>query len=115
MLRSSIRLNGLTSVSITKLDVLTGLEKLKISVAYQLQGKKIESMPASLKQFAQCTPVYEELPGWKEDISAARQMDQLPTETRNYLSRIEEITEVLLSVVSVGPMREETIVLKDPF
>ena len=115
MVRDSVRFNGLSSLSITKLDVLTGLESLKICTGYECEGERIGSRPSSLNKLARCTPVYEELPGWKEDISSARQMDQLPAATRNYLNKIEEITEVPLSIVSVGPMREETIVLKDPF
>ena len=115
MLRDSIRLNGLKSLSITKLDVLTGLDTLKICVAYELQDKRTESMPASLKQFAQCKPVYEELPGWKEDISPIRNVDQLPQEARGYLKRIEDITGVPLSIISVGPRREQTIEIMDPF
>ena len=115
MLRDSVRLNGLTSLSITKLDVLTGLEKIKICVDYELQGKRIDSRPASLKRLAQCLPVYEELPGWKEDISSARELDQLPIQARDYLKRIEEITEVPLSIISVGPMRDQTIILRYPF
>ncbi|MBW1804071.1 MAG: adenylosuccinate synthase, partial [Deltaproteobacteria bacterium] len=115
MVNDSVRLNGLTSLSITKLDVLTGLEKIKICVGYDLEGQDVAARPASLKNLARCKPVYEEFPGWKEDISAAKQMDQLPPETRQYLRRIEEITEVPLSIVSVGPMREQTIIVKDPF
>jgi adenylosuccinate synthase len=115
MARDSARLNGLTSLGITKLDVLTGLEKLKICVGYVCQGKRIDSRPASLKRLARCEPIYEELPGWEEDISPATNLDQLPPQTRDYLKRIEEITEVPLSIVSVGPGREQTIVCRDPF
>ncbi len=115
MVRDSVRFNGLTSLSITKLDVLTGLETLKICVGYDYQGERVDARPASLKKLAQCTPIYEELQGWEEDIAPARQMDQLPAPTRNYLHRIEEITEVPLSIISVGPMREQTIILRDPF
>lgn len=115
MVRDSVRLNGLTSMSITKLDVLTGLERIKIAVGYELEGKEIDSRPTSLTRLGLCRPVYEEMPGWKEDISAAREMDQLPPEARNYLKRIEEITQVPPSIVSVGPMREQTIVISDPF
>ena len=115
MVRDSVRFNGLTSLSITKLDVLTGLEKLKICEGYELQGKRIDSRPASLKRLAQCIPIYEELPGWHDDISDAKEIDQLPPETRDYLNRIEEITEVPLSIISVGPMREQTIILRNPF
>jgi len=115
MMKDSTRLNGLTSLSITKLDVLSGLEKVKFCVAYDFQGDRIYSRPASLKRLAQCAPVYEELPGWQEDISPARSLGQLPQEARDYLRRIEEITEVPLSVVSVGPMRDQTIELMDQF
>ena len=115
MIRDSARLNGLTSLSITKLDVLTGLEKLKICESYEFQGKRIDSRPASLKRLAQCIPIYEELSGWHDDISHARQVDQLPPETRDYLKRIEEVAEVPLSIISVGPMRDQTIMLRDPF
>ncbi|MBW2608812.1 MAG: adenylosuccinate synthase [Deltaproteobacteria bacterium] len=115
MMKDSIRYNGLTSLAITKLDVLTGLDKLKICVAYDLDGEKIYSSPASLKKLAKCTPIYEEFPGWKEDISSARSLDQLPRTARYYLKRIEEITDVLFSLVSVGPMREQTIELMDQF
>ena len=115
VIRDSVRLNGLSSLSITKLDVLTGLERLKICIGYDLAGQRIESTPASLQSLAQCSPVYEELPGWQEDISSVRERDRLPAETRAYLKRIEEITEVPLSIISVGPGREQTIVVKDPF
>ena len=115
MIRDSIRLSGLTSLSITKLDVLTGLDELKICTAYDLHGEKIYSRPASLKSLDQCTPIYETLQGWQEDITTARSMEDLPIEARDYLSRIEQITETPLSLVSVGPMREQTIEVIDPF
>ena len=115
MLSDSIRYNGLTSLSVTKLDVLTGLDKIKICVAYDLNGERIDYMPASLKTLGQCTPIFEEVPGWKEEISHAVNIDQLPVEARDYLNRIEEITKVPLSIVSVGARREQTIELTDPF
>ena len=115
MVRDSARLNGLTSLSITKLDVLTGLDQLKICVGYDFQGTRIDSRPASLKRLAECTPLYEEFPGWPDDISSATELDQLPPQARSYLKRIEEITEVPLSIISVGPTRDQTIILKDPF
>jgi adenylosuccinate synthase len=111
----SVRINGLDSLAITKLDVLTGLDTLKINVAYELEGRRITHRPVSLKQMAQCVPVYEELPGWHDDISQARELNDLPSPARTYLQRIEEITETPLSIVSVGPGREETILLQDPF
>ena len=115
ILRDSVRLNGLSSLSVTKLDVLTGLETLKVCVGYELQGQRLDSRPSSLKSLAQCTPIYEEMPGWQEDISQARKLDQLPKRAREYLNRIEELTEVPFSIISVGPGREQTIVLQDLF
>ena len=115
MVRDSVRLNGLDSISITKLDVLTGLEILKICVGYEMDGKRIESRPSSLDRLGRCTPVYEEFPGWTEDISSARTLEELPSKTRDYLARIESVTGVPVSVVSVGAKREETIVVRDMF
>jgi adenylosuccinate synthase len=115
MIRDSVRLNGLNSLSITKLDVLTGLDTLKICVAYELEGKRIEVTPASLKDLARCRPVFEELPGWKDEIASAKSLNQLPAETKNYLKAIEEKTGVPISILSVGPMRDQTIEIKDPF
>ena len=113
--KDAARLNGLTSLSVTKLDVLTGLKTLKIGVAYELDGKKVESLPASLKKLSRCVPVYDELPGWQEDVTSARAWKDLPAAARNYLKRIEEIIEVPFSIISVGPGREESIILKNPF
>jgi len=115
ILRDSVRLNGLSSMSVTKLDVLTGLNTLKICVGYELQGKRVDSRPSSLKSLAQCSPIYEEMPGWEEDISQARKLDDLPKRAREYLNRIEELTEVPFSIISIGPGREQTIVLQDLF
>lgn len=115
IVRDSVRLNGLNSLAITKLDVLTGLEKLNICVGYELENRRIDSRPASLKEQARCTPVYEEMPGWKEDITGAREKDQLPEQAQAYLSSIEKITGVPISIISVGPGREETIMVQEPF
>jgi adenylosuccinate synthase len=115
MLRDSVRLNGLTSLSVTKLDVLTGLKRLKICVGYEYDGKPLYSIPSSLKKLARCIPIYEEMPGWREDISSVRSLDQLPDTARSYLKRIEDVTETPFSIISVGAARDQTIVLKDPF
>lgn len=115
MIRDSARLNGLNSLSITKLDVLAGLETLNICVGYELDGGRIESRPSSLDRLGRCTPVYEKFTGWKEDISDVRTFSGLPSVTRAYLKRIEEVTEVPIAIVSVGPRREETILVKDVF
>ncbi len=115
MLRNAVRLNGLTGLVITKLDVLGGLDELKICTGYQYAEKVLEDFPASLKVLEECEPIYETLPGWSEDISNVKSYDDLPRNTRNYLKRIEEITETTVQIVSVGPGREETIVLSNPF
>ncbi|MCF8053463.1 MAG: adenylosuccinate synthase [Desulfobacterales bacterium] len=115
LLENAARLNGLSSLAITKLDVLGGIEKLKICTAYQHKGKLIEHFSADLKVLAECTPVYENLPGWDEDISAVRRYEDLPENTKNYLRRIEELTETKIGIISVGPGREQTIVLENPF
>ncbi len=111
VVKDSARINGLTGLAITKLDVLTGLERLNVCVAYELDGKRIQSRPASLTALARCKPIYQEMAGWEEDISGARTLTELPAEARAYLKEIEEITGVPISVVSVGPRREETIVV----
>ncbi|MGD9158450.1 MAG: adenylosuccinate synthase [Desulfobacteraceae bacterium] len=115
MMKDSIRYNGLNSIGMTKLDVLTGLDVIKVCIAYELDGKEIDYMPASLKDLAGCKPVYKEFPGWKEDISSAKSVDELPEEAKNYIKSLEEIMEVPFSIISVGPMRDQTIELMDPF
>jgi len=114
VVRDSARLNGLDSLAITKLDVLTGLKTLKICVGYEIEGKRVDHRPASLKKTAMCTPLYKELPGWEDNISAAREVDQLPEEARSYIKAIENITGVPVSIISVGPGRDETIIVKYP-
>ncbi len=115
LLRNAVRLNGLTGVAVTKLDVLGGLESLKICTGYQVDGEPVNDFPASLKTLAACEPVYEELPGWSEDISGVRTWKALPENTRRYLRRVEELLETPIDIVSVGPGRNETIVLKNVF
>ncbi len=115
LLRNSRRLNGLTGLAITKLDVLTGLDKINICTAYDFKGQILEDFPADLKVMSQCQPVYETLPGWNLDIRAVRRLADLPAETRRYLDRIAELTGVPVQIVSVGPGREETIVAENPF
>jgi len=115
LLKNSVRLNGLTGLAITKLDILGELETLKICTGYDCKGKMLHDFPASLKVLGECQPVYETLPGWQEDISGIRDYDALPANTKSYLKRIEELTETKVQIVSVGPGREETMVLENPF
>jgi len=115
ILRNAVRLNSLTGFAITKLDVLGGLEEIKICTAYKYQGKPISEFPADLNVLSRCEPVYESLPGWREDISNIRRFEDLPENTKNFLKRIEALTETPVDIVSVGPGRNETIVMKNPF
>jgi len=114
--RESIRLSGITGVAITKLDVLTGIEKLKICAKYRSpQGEYTDSVPPNLKELSQCIPVFEEMDGWAEDMSKARRLQDMPIEARKYLDRVEELFGVPIVLVSVGADREETIVVRNPF
>ncbi|MDL1968523.1 MAG: adenylosuccinate synthase [Deltaproteobacteria bacterium] len=115
ILRNAVRLNGLTGIAITKLDVLGGLETLNICTSYECNGKPITDFPACLKTLAACKPVYETLPGWSEDISIIKKFEELPQNAINYLKKVEELIETPINIVSVGPARDETIMLKNPF
>ena len=115
ILNNAVRLNGLTGLAITKLDVLDGLESVKICTGYEYQGEIMGYFPASLDALADCKPVYETLPGWAENISDIRKLEDFPASARRYLDRITELTETELHIVSVGPDRDQTIVLKHPY
>jgi adenylosuccinate synthase len=115
ILRNAVRLNGLTGLAVTKLDVLGGLETLKICTGYEYKGETLIDFPASLKILETCKPIYESLPGWTEDISGAKEIKDLPIKVQNYLKRIEELTETSIHIVSVGAERTQTIVGKNPF
>jgi adenylosuccinate synthase len=115
ILRNAVRLNGLTGLVITKLDVLGGLDEIKICTADRHGEEVYQEFPASLKVLGACEPVFEVLPGWTEDISGVRRFEDLPDNARSYLRRIEELIEAPVKIVSVGPGRNETIVLENPF
>jgi adenylosuccinate synthase len=115
VLNNAVRLNGLTSLTITKLDVLGGLETISICTGYDYQGQILKEFPSSLKVLSKCKPFYEKLPGWTEDISGVRKREDLPKNAQNYLSRIEAIAQVPIGIISVGPGRDQTIVLDHPF
>lgn len=108
-------LNSLDYLAITRLDILDSFEELKICVGYELNGKRVEGFPASLKGLEACVPVYEILPGWKTDISGIRTYEELPEAARKYVERIAEVTGVPLGIVSVGPNRAQTINLVEAF
>jgi adenylosuccinate synthase len=115
VLKDSARLNGLTGLAITKLDVLTSINPVKICVGYEVSGSRRETTPATIQELERCRPIFEELPGWSEDIRGVRRLEDFPQATRNYLRRIEELVGVPIQIVSVGPDREETIVVENPF
>ncbi|MFZ2445763.1 MAG: adenylosuccinate synthase [Syntrophobacteraceae bacterium] len=115
VVKSAVRLNGLAGLVITKLDVLTGVPKLKIAVSYTCRGRRLDIVPPELEALEACEPVLEEFPGWTEDIGGVRSWDQLPRATRNYLKAIEEIAGVPILMVSVGPGRDETVIIRNPF
>ena len=116
LVRQAVRVSGISMLAITKLDVLTGLDKIRICVGYTTpQGEFNESVPASLKLFSTCVPVYEELDGWKEDIAGALKISDLPINAQKYISRLQELSGTDIALVSVGAGREETIQLENPF
>jgi len=114
LVRDAVRLNGITDLALTKLDVLTGIPTVKICVAYEYKGKRLEEVPASTEMLWECVPVYEELKGWDEDIRYAKEIEELPRAAQRYLRRIEELADVPISLVSVGSSRGDTIMIKNP-
>ncbi|MFZ0443699.1 MAG: adenylosuccinate synthase [Bacillus sp. (in: firmicutes)] len=115
VVRHGRRVSGLTDLSLNSIDVLSGIDTLKICVAYRYKGKVMEEFPASLKVLAECEPVYEELPGWKEDITDCRSLDELPVNARHYVERVSQLTGIPLSTFSVGPDRTQTNVIRSPW
>lgn len=112
VMRHAKRVSGLTNLSLNSIDVLSGLETVKICTAYERNGEKIMHYPASLKELAECTPIYEELPGWSEDITGCRTLDELPENAKKYVQRVSELVGVRISTFSVGPDRDQTNVLE---
>jgi Adenylosuccinate synthase len=113
VIRHARRVAGLTDLCLNSIDVLTGLPTVKICVGYQLNGETIDRYPASLNELAQCQPVYEELPGWTEDITGAKTLADLPENAQHYLKRVAELTGVPLATFAVGPDRTQTVILHD--
>ncbi|MEF8879866.1 MAG: adenylosuccinate synthase [Candidatus Thermoplasmatota archaeon] len=107
----SCKISGVTQIALTKLDVLNGLDKVKICTAYKLDGKKIDYFPADINQVERCIPVYEEFEGWDEFQSSPQSLEDLPEATQRYISFIEQKLDIPISLVSIGPDREETIQL----
>jgi adenylosuccinate synthase len=103
------RINGLTDLVLTKLDVLTGFDQIGVAVAYEINGTKVSDMPITQTDFHHAKPVYEYLPGWHDDISGARDLADLPVNARNYVRFIEEVSDVRISAIGVGPARDSII------
>jgi adenylosuccinate synthase len=111
----AIRLNSITGLAVTKLDVLSGQPKIKIATSYDADGRVFRAMPSNIRMTEKVKPVYEEIPGWQEEIDRARSVEDLPMQARDYIKRIEDITETPAVIISVGPARDETLLLRNPF
>jgi adenylosuccinate synthase len=114
-LKRSIQINGISGLCVTKLDVLDGLETLRICVGYDINGVKSDILPVGAETLANCEPIYEELPGWKDSTVGVKTVDALPAAAQAYLQRMGQLCEVPIDIISTGPDREETIVKRHPF
>ena len=111
--RYAARINGVTDFVLTKLDVLTGLERIPVAVAYEVDGQRVDEVPVSQSDFHHAKPVYEEFPGWTEDISGAREFSDLPANAQSYVRELEAMSGARFSAIGVGPGREEIVQLHD--
>ncbi|MCI4646475.1 MAG: adenylosuccinate synthetase, partial [Hyphomonadaceae bacterium] len=115
MVRQACAVSGVDGLALTKLDVLDGLEEIKVCVAYELDGKRYDYLPATARQQAEVTPVYETMPGWSESTFGARSWNDLPAEAVKYVRRLEELVGKPAALVSTSPEREDVILMRDPF
>jgi adenylosuccinate synthase len=115
ILRRSVQTNSVSGLCVTKLDVLDGLDTLRLAVGYRCGGVELNTPPCGAEVLADCEPIYEDLPGWKESTVGLRSYDDLPKAARDFLKRIEELAEAPIAIISTGPDRADTIVLDDPF
>lgn len=115
LLKRSVQINGVSGICLTKLDVLDGLDKLELCTGYRLGGKTVDIFPVGAEEADACEPIYEEMPGWKDSTVGVKSLAALPANARAYIKRIEELVGVPIDMVSTGPDREETIVLRHPF
>jgi adenylosuccinate synthase len=111
--RYAARINGVTDFVLTKLDVLTGLDEIPVCVGYEVDGTRHDELPMTQAEFARAVPIYESLPGWSEDIGAARALDDLPRNARDYVQTLEKMIKAPISAIGVGPGREETVAVRD--
>jgi adenylosuccinate synthase len=114
-LKRSVIINGVSGLCITKLDVLDGLPEIKVCVGYQQNGRALDILPSGADEVAACRPVYETLPGWSDTTAGLTNWEQLPTNARRYLERLEALTGTPVDMVSTGPDRVHTILLRHPF
>lgn len=115
LLREAVTVNGLTDLAINKLDILSGFDEIKICTAYDIDGKITEDFPMTLAEAERARPVYETMPGWSEDVRGLTSIDQFPDNARRYIERIEALAEIPAALLSVGPGREETIIVRELF
>jgi adenylosuccinate synthase len=115
LLKRSAQVNGLSGLCVTKLDVLDGLKELQLCVGYELNGQRVDVLPIGAEEVADCTPIYETLPGWSESTAGVTEYDRLPLNARRYLQRIEAVAGVPVHLISTGPDRLETITIRHPF
>jgi adenylosuccinate synthase len=114
-LRRSALINSVSGLCITKLDVLDGLDQIKLCIGYNCNGEMRETPPVGAEAFESCEPVYEDMPGWSESTVGLKSYDELPANAKAYLKRIEEITGIPIDIISTGPERSETIILRHPY
>jgi adenylosuccinate synthase len=115
LLKRSAQVNGLTGLCITKLDVLDGIDELKLCTGYELDGEITDILPMGAEDIARCKPIYEAMPGWSQSTVGVTQYDKLPPAAQRYLSRIEEVTGVPIDMISTSPDRDHTILLRNPY
>ena len=115
MLREAATVNGYTSLAVNKLDVLSGLEEVRIATSYRIDGKLTENFPMTLAEISRAEPIYESYPGWSGDLTGCRRFEDLPNEARDYVNRVEALAGVPVELISVGPGRDQTIARTDPF
>jgi len=112
--RYAVRINGLDCLAITKLDVLDGLDEIKVCIAYDIDGERCDHFPSSARTFARCEPIYETVPGWQESTADCRKLEDLPPAALNYLKFLAELMKVPIAIVSLGASRDQTIIVEDP-
>jgi adenylosuccinate synthase len=114
-LRRAVQLNGVTGLCVTKLDVLDGLETVRLCVAYEVNGERVDVPPSGAERFGRCKPVYEDLPGWQTSTAGVTRLEDIPATARRYLERVEKVTGAPVHIVSTGPERQETVIIEHPF